>query len=116
MNQITHEDGLIEKLHYAEDSDTLAVETIYDNSAVLEQNARDRNEIGMPVMGSKNQRLVKVASLHPGDIVRLKNMGYDLMSSDPAEAHRALLYVRNTEPAFLTTDKKVIADRKAIWR
>lgn len=112
---ITVEDGIVEKMTYDDDAG-LVVETIYDNSDVIEQNTRDRNEVGMPVFGSKGQRMVKAASFHMGDIVRLKNMGYDLMSADPAEVHRALLYVRDNEQAFLTTDKKVIADRKVLWR
>ena len=44
----------------------------------------------------------------------LKNMGYDLLSADPAEVHRGLIYLRDHQQDFVV-DKTVIADRKTVW-
>jgi hypothetical protein len=113
---ITQEDGLVERLHFDAEAERMVVETVYDNSDLLEENAALRADGGMPTMGSKGQRMVLAARVSPGDIVRLRNLGYNLLSSDPSEAHRALVYLRDHEQKFLTTDKKVIADRKVIWQ
>lgn len=108
------EDDLIEKLHYIEETDTLVTETIYDASALIEENAIIRAN-GPAVIGKKGQQLVLAMRLNPGHIVALRNMGYDVLSADPDEARRAMLYVQQNQQMFLTSDKKLIADRKQKW-
>ena len=105
----------MEKLHYEEDTDKLVVETIYDASAVIEQNAAIRADAPVTI-GSKGQRLVLAMSIPEEHVVALRNIGYDILSADPAESRRAMLYVQANQQQFLTTDKKMIAERKQSWR
>jgi hypothetical protein len=105
----------MEKLHYYEDTDTLVTETIYDATDVIEQNAAIRANAPVTI-GSKGQRLVLAMSLPMEHIVALKNEGYDILSADPEEARRAMLYVQSNQQQFLTTAKKMIAERKQSWR
>jgi hypothetical protein len=105
-------DSFAEKIHLTND-DKLVIETSYDASPALER-AEIIRQAGGAEFGSKGQRLVHVGCINEGDIVRLKNMGYDLLSSDPAESHRALLYLRDNEAQFITR-KDAIADRKVKW-
>jgi hypothetical protein len=51
-----------------------------------------------------------------GHVVALKNEGYDLLSADPEVSRRAMLYVQQNQHKFLTTDKKMIGERKQSWR
>lgn len=110
------DDGLIERLHYDESNDRLIAETIFDATDVIEENAAIRAN-GTPLtLGSKGQQLVLAMRLPMGAIVKLKNEGYDLMSADKDEARRAMLYVQQNQHKFLTTDKKMIAERRQAWR
>lgn len=111
-----HESGneaLVERIHITSDN-RLVHETSYDADPALEHAEMIRQQGGL-TLGSKGQQLVHVASFNEGDIVRLRNLGYDLLSADPAESHRALLYARDNEAKFITR-KDAIADRKAVWR
>jgi hypothetical protein len=105
-------ESFTEKIHVTSD-DRLVVETSYDAAPALELAEQIRQSGGV-TLGSKGQRLVHVGVVNEGDIVRLKNMGYDLLSADPAESHRALLYLRDNEPLFITR-KDAIADKKSVW-
>jgi hypothetical protein len=106
--------GSVTEVHkYDELEDQLIVETVYDAAPALEE-AEAIRQMGGVTLGSKGQQLIHVASVNEGDIVRLRALGYDLLSPDPAEAHRALLYLRDNEQAFVTR-KDAIADRKVIW-
>ncbi len=115
MNPTPNEDGVIEKVHYDQIEDKLILETIYDATDVIEENAAIRQG-GPVVMGSKGQELVLAMRLPMGHIVKLKNEGYDIFSSDKDEARRAMLYVQQNQHKFLTTEKKMIAERKQAWR
>lgn len=44
-----------------------------------------------------------------GHIVALKNLGYNLLSPDPDEWKRALLYIQANEPVWMTVNGKPIA-------
>lgn len=112
---ITSSEDFTERLHVDELEGKIVLETTYDPTAVIEQNKRLR-EAGGVTLGSKNQMLIHAASVTPGDIARLKNLGYNLLSPDPEESHRALLYLKHNEQVFLATDKDVIAEKKVIWR
>jgi hypothetical protein len=106
-------DGITEKMHYDEATDKLVIETTYDPSSVIEENKILRNQ-GRITIGSKGQQLVLAARFTEGDVVRLKNLGYNILSGDPQEAHRALVYLRDHEQDFVI-DKGVIADRQIKW-
>lgn len=114
-NVISSSEDTTERLHYDEMDDKIVLETSYDPSDVIDENARLR-AMGGVTFGSKNQRMVLAARVSLGDVARLKNLGYDLLSADPAESHRALLYLKHNEQVFLATDKDVIAEKKVIWR
>lgn len=104
---------LVEVSHYDEISDTLGVVTHYDNRGVLEANKAQAN--AAPEFGRYKGNLAHVGRVHMGDIVRLKNQGYDLLSSDPAEVKRALLYIQSNERALLTVPGTPIAKTKQVW-
>jgi hypothetical protein len=106
----------MERLHYIEETDQLVTETIYDPTDVIEQNAAIRASGKPVVIGSKGQELVLAMSLPIEHVEALKNEGYNLLSHDKDEVRRALLYVQQNQHKFLTTDKKMIADRKQAWR
>jgi predicted nuclease with TOPRIM domain len=84
----------------------------YDNSAVLAQNAIDRQDrTGQKYQGN----LCHVGRVHLGDIERLKNMGYDLLSTDTEEVRRALCYIQANEPHLLTVEGKPFAMHRNSW-
>jgi hypothetical protein len=105
----------MEKIHYFEDDDRLVVETIYDPTALIEQNKAIRNSGERVVFGSKGQQMVKVCSIDMDHIVTLRNMGYDLFSPDPAEVKRALLYVQAMENDWMLVDGKPIGEKHQKW-
>jgi hypothetical protein len=105
---------LIETTLYDERDDKMIVKTTYDNSALLEQNKAERN--AAPEFGRYKGNLVKVGSIHMGDIARLKTMGYDVLAADPAEARRALLYIQSNEPHLMTVPGTPIARAKTSWQ
>lgn len=105
--------GVIETQRYDERDDKMIVKTTYDNSAVLAQNAIERN--AAPEFGRYKGNLVKVGSIHMGDIVRLKNLGHDILSPDPDKARAALLYVQSNEPHLMTVPGTPIGRRKTTW-
>lgn len=101
---------------YDEAEDRLIVRTTYDNSDVLEANKVQRNaasEFGR--YKSKNTQLVHVGRIDEGDVIRLKNIGYNLLSPDKDEWRRALLYIQQNEPYLLTVPGKPFAKNKLTW-
>lgn len=108
----------MEKMHYLENEDKLVIENIYDPTAVLEQNAAeraDRPEHGKYRTDSKIG-LVKVASLPEEHIIALKNKGYNLLSPDPQEVRRALVYIQQHEPHWLTVNGTPFSMHRPKWR
>lgn len=104
---------LVEKSYYDDTSDSLIVKTSYDSSAVIAANQAQRN--AAPETGCYKGNLAHVGRIHMGDIVRLKNEGYDLLSSDPDEVKRALLHIQSDERYLLTVPGTPIAKRKKVW-
>lgn len=102
---------LIETSHYDVDSDTLTVKTSYDNRQVLANNLMERN--AAPETGRYKGNLVKVATIHLGDVQRLKNIGYNILSPDPDEVKRALLYLQAEEKQLMTMPGKPIGTKRA---
>ena len=98
---------------YDEASDTLAIKTSYDNRQVLADNLAERN--AAPETGRYKGNLVKVGTIHLGDIERLKNEGFNLLSPDPDEVRRALLHIQGNERHLLTMPGTPIAKKKTQW-
>ena len=69
-----------------------------------------------PETGRYRGNLVKVGSIHMGDVVRLKNEGFNLMSPDPDEWKRALLHIQANEKHLMTMPGKPIGKKKQSWR
>ena len=107
----------MERMHYDELEDKLIIETVYDPTDVIEENAIERagaGEIRKYVPNAAG--LVKVASIPEEHIVTLRNMGYDLYSADKEEVRRALVYIQNNEPVWLTVKGKPFATFRPKWR
>lgn len=104
----------MEKLHYIEPEDKLVIETTYDATDVIEENAAIRAH-GPVTFGSKGQQLVLAMRIPLDHVTALKNEGYDLFSADPQERRRAMLHIQANQAKFLTTDKKMIAERRQVW-
>lgn len=86
----------------------------YDNSAIVEMNARDRFD--RQGSGKYKGTLVHAARVHLGDIERLKNLGYNLLSDDPEEVRRTLLYIQSEEWKLLSVDGKPFAKKRVKWQ
>jgi hypothetical protein len=99
---------------YDELTDTLGIKTTYDPSDVIDANKAQRAE-GRSFIGSKGQQMLHVARIDMDHIEALANMGYNLLSPDKDEVRRALLYIQQNEPVWMTVDGKPIAQRKQGW-
>lgn len=99
---------------YDEASDSLIVTTSYDNSAVIADNVMAKNL--QPETGRYKGDLVKIGSIHLGDVQRLKNLGYNLLSPDPDEVKRTLLYIQSEEKSLLSMPGNPIGKKKQSWR
>lgn len=104
---------LVETKHYDEATDSLTVQTHYDNREVLTDNAFLRNTA--PETGRYKGNLVKAATIHLGDIARLKKLGYDLLSPDIEMVKRTLLYIQSEEKAHMVLPGTPFAKKKQIW-
>lgn len=105
--------GLVETSFYDEASDTFAIKTSYDNRSVVADNIMTKNLA--PETGRYKGNLVKVASIHEGDVLRLKNEGFNLMSNDPEEVKRCLLHIQANEPHLMSMPGTPIAKKKTQW-
>ena len=104
----------MEKRTYIEAEDKLVVETIYDAATTVEVNAR-RRQVAPKQFTTGGKSLVHVASLPMEHLIALENSGYDLMSADPDERRRALVYIQNHEPAWMTVNGKPFASFRPKW-
>lgn len=105
--------GLVETTFYDEDHDRMVVRTTYDNSTVLAENDAQRKQASE--FGRYKGNFVHVGRIDEGDVVRLKNMGYNLLSPDPEEYRRALLYIQSNEPNLLTVPGRPFAKVRPKW-
>lgn len=105
---------LLETSSYDVKTDSLIVKTSYDNRAVLSANLAERN--AAPETGRYKGNFVKVGTIHLGDVQRLRNLGYHILSPDPDEVKRALLYIQAEEQALMTVPGKPIGKKKHSWR
>jgi hypothetical protein len=99
---------------YDESTDTLGIRTHYDPTEVIEAN-KEQRATGRQFVGSKGQRMLHAVRIDMDHIEALKNLGYNLLSPDPDEVRRALLYVQQHEPQWMVVDGKPIAQRKQVW-
>jgi len=106
-----------ESKHFNQKTGVMTSKVTYDNSDVLASNkeARDNESKRNKFRHQGNSGLVHVGKIHLGDIARLKTLGYDLMSPDPAEQRKALLYIQAQEPFLLKTTAKPFAKKKQTW-
>lgn len=105
--------SLVETSSYDAQSDSLIVKTTYDNAAVMQANLEARN--AAPETGRYKGNMAHVGRVHMGDIVRLKNEGYNLLSPDPDEVKRALLHIQSNERGMLLVPGTPIAKTKTQW-
>lgn len=110
------EDGLIEKSEYDEKEDKMIVTTTYDPSLTHDANKAYKNSTSTFDRYKPNAAgLVHAGRMEMGDIIRLKNMGYNLLSPDKDEVRRALLYVQSNEPNLLLIEGKPFAKNRTRW-
>lgn len=105
---------MAERYHYDALTDTLAIETTYDPEETIAANAAQRAS-GRVMVGSKGQQMLHAASLPVEHVEALRNQGYNLLSADPDEVRRALLYIQTHEPVWMTVDGKPFASFKQRW-
>ncbi len=92
------------------------VEHVYDAEPIIEQNKAERNEFSTYKDAQMKNGMVKVASLHQGDVERLANLGYNLLSPDPEEWRRALRYIQEEQKALMTVTGKPFAKKNNKWQ
>jgi len=110
------EDGLKETRQYDEKDDKLIVTTTYDSSGTIEANKKARNRTpGTGAFKQANNGLVHALRIEMGDIIRLQNIGYNLLSPDKDETRRALVYIQQNEPWHIPTTGKVFARKRIKW-
>lgn len=98
---------------YNEEKDSFITAVKYDNGAVLHSNLEAQKQA--PETGRYKGNFVHIGEIHVGDIIRLKTLGYDLLSSDPEEFKRALLYIQSNERHMLKMPGNPIAKKKTQW-
>ena len=98
---------------YKPHEEKFIVKTTYDNSDVLDANKKQRNQYNKHEQ--YKGKFVHAGRIHEGDVIRLKNLGYNLLSPDPEEWKRALLYIQTNEPHLLTVDGKPFAKNRERW-
>lgn len=94
----------------------LIEETVYDPSEVIEANKALRASGDRHTIGSKGQEMVLAARVDMDHVLALRNMGYDLLSPDPQEVKRALLYIQAEQNDFMTMDGKPFARTHQKWQ
>lgn len=104
----------MEKYEYIESEDRLVVTTLYDPTETIEAN-KEKRALAPKHCISNGKLLVQVMDIEAEHIVALKNMGYNLLSPDPDEWKRALLYIQANEPVWLTVNGKPIASFRQRW-
>jgi len=108
--------SLKETYHYDELEDKLTVSTSYDAQPVLDSNKRVKNSKNSKFILKYDGGMVHAARFHEGDIVRLKNMGYNLLSPSQDEVRRALVYIQENEPHLLLVHGKPFTRQRIKWQ
>lgn len=100
---------------YNEKEDKLIVDVSYDAQPVLDQNKAIKNSKSSTTIQKYKGEMVHAASFAEGDVIRLKNMGYNLLSPDPEEVRRALVYVQSHEPHMMLVHGKPFTKQRVKW-
>lgn len=106
---------LKETISYDEMGDRLIVESSYDAQPVLDSNKRIKNSLNSKAIQKYNGEMVHAARFHEGDVVRLRNMGYNLLTSDQDELRRALTYIQENEPHLMLVHGKPFTKQRVKW-
>ena len=106
---------LIEAAIYDEMEDKMVIKTTYDNSGVIDENQKIKQETNHKAIQRYKGDMVHACRLHEGDVVRLKNMGYNILSPDKEEVRRALVYIQNNEPHLMLVNGKPFAKQRVKW-
>lgn len=94
----------------------MVVRTTYDNSEVLRMNAEDRaGKVDGKQFAPNKFGMALAMRIDMGDVQRLRNLGYNLLSPDRDERKRALLYIQSNEQHLMTVNKKPFAKKMAKW-
>lgn len=107
--------SIIETLIYDELEDRMIIKTTYDGSEVVDSNKRIKNAVNAKSIQKYKGDMVHAARLHEGDVVRLKNMGYNILSPDKEEVRRALVYIQQNEPHLMLVHGKPFATQRVKW-
>jgi hypothetical protein len=99
---------------YDEATNTFGIKTSYDPTEVIEANKAQKAQ-GRVMIGSKGQQMLHAMRIDIDHVEALINKGYNLLSPDPDEVRRALLYIQQNEQDWMVTDGKVIAQTKQRW-
>lgn len=99
---------------YIPEKDQLVVRVTYDPTATIEAN-KEARAIAPKHKISNGKLLTKVMDIPEEHIEALKNLGYNLLSPDPEEWKRALLYIQANEPVWMTVNGKPIASFRQRW-
>lgn len=105
----------MERKSFDQLSGKMVVQTTYDPTETLEAN-KEARALAPKHKISNGKLLTKVMDIHPDHIQALRNVGYDLYSPDPDEWKRALLYIQNNEPYWLTVNGKPFAAFRQKWQ
>jgi hypothetical protein len=105
----------MEKTEYIESEDRLVVTTTYDATQAMEQAAILRSDKPVQI-GANGRELVLAAVVPMEHIVALKNLGYDLLSPDPAEYRRALCYIQSEQSNFMAMEGNPFAMHRNKWQ
>jgi hypothetical protein len=104
----------MEKMEYIDSEDKLVITTTYDPSETIDAN-KEARALAPKHHISNGKLLTKVMDIDADHITALKNLGYNLLSPDPDEWKRALLYIQSNEPVWLTVNGKPIASFRQRW-
>jgi len=108
---------IVETTHYDSLEDRLYKTETYDVNPVLEMNKAQRN--AAPEIGkyrADGTGMIHVGRLHEGDVNRLFRMGYNVLSADPEERRRVLVYIQQNEPYLLTVNGKPFTKKRVKWQ
>lgn len=105
-----------EKWEYDEAGDSLSITTSYDAQPVIDSNKRIKNSLSSKAIKKYDGNMVHAARFHEGDVVRLKALGYNLLSPDSDEVRRALVYVQWNEPHLMLVHGKPFTRQRVKWQ
>jgi len=109
-------DDIIRKSHFDVSTGLMHNEVIYNNTEIIEGNKRIKNNASeTATYKSGNSQLVHVGRMSLGDVERLANLGFNLLSPDMDERRRALVYIQENEKHLLLVPGKPFARKRAKW-